>query len=152
MKLHRTHEIDRGRMDITPLIDVVLLLLLFFMLSSSFVIHSGINVRLPESEATRQQLESKLTVTITREAKIYLAEEVLDLDSFGERMNLTAREAPETVVVINADRDVKHGIVVKVMGLIKKSGIERMAIASKPPEKNIQSDSATKTPSHKEKI
>jgi biopolymer transport protein ExbD len=135
MKFRRIHEIDRGRMDITPLIDVVLLLLLFFMLSSSFVIHSGINVRLPESEAAQPYRESKLTVTITPDERILLGGEELDMDNLRERMKLTARDAPDTVIVLNADRDVKHGLVVAVMGVVKKAGLERLAIASKPTEK-----------------
>ena len=135
MKFRRIHEIDRGRMDITPLIDVVLLLLLFFMLSSSFVIHSGINVRLPESEAAQPYRESKLTVTITPDERILLGGEELDMDNLRERMKLTARDAPDTVIVLNADRDVKHGVVVAVMGVVKKAGLERLAIASKPTEK-----------------
>lgn len=135
MKLRRTHEIDRGRMDITPLIDVVLLLLLFFMLSSSFVIHSGINVRLPESEAAQSYRESKLTVAITREERIYLEGKEIDIDSLRERMEFTSRDAPETVVVLQADMDVKHGLVVSIMGIVKKAGLERLAIASKPTKK-----------------
>jgi biopolymer transport protein ExbD len=135
MKLRRTHEVDRGRMDITPLIDVVLLLLLFFMLSSSFVIHSGINVRLPESEAAQPYRESKMTVTITPDARILLGGAEYSIDALRERMELTARDVPDTIVVLNADKDVKHGRVVEVMGVIKKAGLERLAIASKPPEK-----------------
>ncbi len=134
MKLRRTHEIDKGRMDITPLIDVVLLLLRFFMLSSSFVIHSGINVRLPESEAAQTYRESKLTVAITSEERIYLDGKEIYIDSLRERMEFTARDAPETVVVLQADRDVKHGLVVSIMGIVKKAGMERLAIASKPAE------------------
>ncbi len=134
MKIRRIREIDRGRMDITPLIDVVLLLLIFFMLSSSFVIHSGINVRLPESEAAQPHRESKMTVTITYDARIYLAGEEMNLDSLRERIRLTAQDAPETIIVLKADRDVKHGFVVKIMGLVKKAGLERLAIASTPPE------------------
>ncbi len=131
MKLRRIHEIDRGRMDITPLIDVVLLLLLFFMLSSSFVIHSGINVRLPESEAAQPYRESKLTVTITPDGRIFMGGAEHSIDALRERMVLTAEDAPDTVVVLNADMDVKHGLVVEVMGVVKKAGLERLAIASK---------------------
>ena len=123
-------------MDMTPLIDVVLLLLLFFMLSSSFVIYSGINVRLPESEATKPYQQSKLTVTITRDAKIHMEGEEFDLDGLREIMRLTAKDAPETVVVLNADRDVKHGLVVKIMGLVKKAGLDRLAIESTPSKKD----------------
>jgi biopolymer transport protein ExbD len=135
MKLRRIHEIDRGRMDITPLIDVVLLLLLFFMLSSSFVIHSGMNVHLPESEAAQPYRESKLTVTITPDERILLGGAEYSIDALRERMQLTAKAEPDTVVVLNADKDVKHGVVVTVMGVVKAAGMERLAIASKPTEK-----------------
>jgi len=105
------------------------------MLSSSFVIRSGINVRLPESEAAQPYRESKLTVAITREERIYLDGKEIDIDSLRERMEFTARDSPETVVVLQADRDVKHGLVVSVMGIVKKAGMERLAIASKPAKK-----------------
>ena len=132
MKFRKKTSLEKGKLDITPLIDVIFLLLLFFMLSSSFILQPGIKVNLPESKVSEAQSEDNIIVTITSERKILLNDENITEETLGIRLRPIAKRTPDKIVIIKADDRVNHGLVVKVMGEIKSAGINRLAIATKP--------------------
>ncbi|MCK4946751.1 MAG: biopolymer transporter ExbD [Candidatus Aureabacteria bacterium] len=132
MKFRKKTSLEKGKLDITPLIDVIFLLLLFFMLSSSFILQPGIKVNLPESKVSEAQSEDNIIVTITSERKILLNDENITEEALGIKLRPIAKRTPDKIVIIKADDRVNHGLVVKVMGEIKSAGINRLAIATKP--------------------
>ncbi|MCK5655725.1 MAG: biopolymer transporter ExbD [Candidatus Aureabacteria bacterium] len=132
MKFRKKASLEKGKLDITPLIDVIFLLLLFFMLSSSFILQPGIKVNLPESKVSEAQSEDNIIVTITSERKILLNDENITEETLGIKLRPIAKRTPDKIVIIKADDRVNHGLVVKVMGEIKSAGINRLAIATKP--------------------
>ncbi len=89
MRFKTNLTIAKGVLDITPLIDVVLLLLIFFMLSSSFVFNPGVKVDLPEYSSGETLQESDLVVTITEEGLYFYNDESV----FGSFSKRTLREA-----------------------------------------------------------
>ncbi len=138
MEFKKTRRPD-PRMDITPLIDVVLLLVIFFMLTTTFIGTPAIKVKLPTSSAkeiSKEQREVK--VTITKDGKLYVDPRTGDtggpisLKELGKLLNKVARENRETMVIIRADENTTHGDVVAVMDLAKNSGLNKLAIATKP--------------------
>ncbi len=132
MKFRKKASLEKGKLDITPLIDVIFLLLLFFMLSSSFILQPGIKVNLPESKVSEAQSEDNIIVTITAERKILLNDENITEGTLEIKLRPIAKRTPDKIVIIKADDRVNHGLVVKVMGEIKSAGINRLAIATKP--------------------
>ncbi|MDD5644808.1 MAG: biopolymer transporter ExbD [bacterium] len=132
MKYKRTTTIEKGKLDIAPLIDVVFLLLIFFMLSSTFILQPGIKVNLPDSKVSDAQPEENIIVTITSEKTILLNDEKVDEESLSIKLKSIAKRTPERIVIIKADERVNHGLVVRIMGEIKDAGIKRLAIATKP--------------------
>lgn len=132
MKFRKKTSLEKGKLDITPLIDVIFLLLLFFMLSSSFILQPGIKVNLPESKVSEAQSEDNIIVTITSERKILLNDENITEETLGIKLRPIAKRTPDKIVIIKADDRVNYGLVVKVMGEIKSAGINRLAIATKP--------------------
>ncbi len=137
-------KVRRGdpRMDITPLIDVVLLLVIFFMLTTTFIGAPAIKVKLPTSSAkeiSREQKEVK--VTVTEDGKLYVdpraggAGGPITMKELGKLLNKAARENRDTMVIIRADENTTHGNVVAVMDLAKNSGLNKLAIATKPRRK-----------------
>ncbi|MBN2190184.1 MAG: biopolymer transporter ExbD [Candidatus Aureabacteria bacterium] len=132
MKFKRTTVLEKGKLDITPLIDVVFLLIIFFMLSSTFILQPGIKVNLPDSKVSDAQPEENIIVTITSEKTILLNDEKVDEESLSIKLRPIAKRTPERIVIIKADERVNHGLVVKIMGEIKDAGIKRLAIATKP--------------------
>jgi len=120
------------RLDATPMTDVVFLLLIFFMLSTSFVVQPGIQVRLPKAVTSEIQLKKDLVLTITAENVLFLNEEPVTLDDLGEALQAAFAQRKDRLLIIKADQEVKHGLVVHAMDIAKLNGAERLAIATEP--------------------
>lgn len=123
------------KFDLTPLIDVVFQLLIFFMLTTTFInVESGVKVDLPSGDFAAVSEKRNIVVTITENNVLYLDNHLVDPNYLTEKLVEESKNNPNPLVVLEADQNVTHGKVVRVMDLIKKSGIERIAIATKPRE------------------
>ncbi len=121
------------KFDLTPLIDVVFQLLIFFMLTTTFInVESGVKVDLPSGDFAAVSEKRNAVVTITENNVLYLNNHLVDPNYLIEKLRDETKDNPNPLVVLEADQNVTHGKVVRVMDLIKKSGIERIAIATKP--------------------
>ncbi len=132
MKFKRKTSLEKGRLDITPLIDVVLLLLIFFMLTSSFISQAAIRIDLPPAAAAEPQDKESLVVSITEEGELYVDEEPVTWEAFEERLVTGLALEPDRVLVLKADQSVRHGKVVEVMSRARELGWRRLAIAALP--------------------
>lgn len=125
-----------ARFDLTPLIDVVFLLLIFFMLTTTFVnLESRVKVNLPSGDFAAAESSENIIVTITENNTVYFNGKLIDPLKLTESVAAEIKEEPERTVVLEADTNVLHGKVIRVMDLIKKGGAERIAIATQPAEK-----------------
>ncbi|MBI5207734.1 MAG: biopolymer transporter ExbD [Candidatus Firestonebacteria bacterium] len=114
--------------DITPMIDVTFMVVIFFMLTSTFVLQPGIEIKLPKA-VTRDLKESKeLVVVLTKDGDLFLNREKVTPVSLYHRLENDFRD--QNLIIIMADRDVKHHNVVEVMDIAKQVGIKRIAIAT----------------------
>ena len=120
--------------NIVSLIDVVLLLVMFFMITTSFVAQPGIKVKLPQASAKEVRQEKELVVIISKDKKIYLNEDLISLSLLPGRLNKALKEENKPILIIKADELVPHGLVVKIMDIAKKTGVETLAIATRPDE------------------
>lgn len=114
-----------------PFIDCLLFLLIFFMLTTNFSVVSGLEIRLPQ--ATRMVLdprENSVNVLINRSGEIYLEGKKLDSRELGERLKTLVVEKKSIQLVLQADKDAKHGFVVEAMDIAKSSGIQSIVIAA----------------------
>jgi biopolymer transport protein ExbD len=118
--------------NIVSLIDVVLLMLIFFMLTTSFVATPGLQVKLPKASSEVIKSHDRLEVHITKEGQFYLNNTKMRLSKLKSALEAKARESKEQVLIIHADEMARHGMVVKVMDMAKRSGLENMAIATRP--------------------
>ncbi len=122
------------QVNITSLIDVVLLLLIFFMISTTFVTQPGIRVNLPKaSNKVKNVAQESNTIIITEENLIFInRQKIQDLQELREHLlNLRKEEQAEDLIVIKADEHVAHGAVVSVMDIAKTSGFSKIAIATR---------------------
>lgn len=125
-----------ARFDLTPLIDVVFLLLIFFMLTTTFVnLENRVKVNLPSGDFAAAEPSENIIVTITENNTVYFNGKLIDPLKLTESVAAEIKEEPERTVVLEADTNVLHGKVIRVMDLIKKGGAERIAIATQPVEK-----------------
>ena len=119
-------------MSITPLVDTMLTLLIFVLLLGAFAIQPGIRVRLPEAASKEEEPKQDLVLILTRDNRLYLNDDPLQLAELGARLQERLRDRPDGVVIIKADKDVLHGRVVEVMDIAKGAGAVRLAIATEP--------------------
>ncbi|ETX01869.1 ExbD/TolR family protein [Candidatus Entotheonella palauensis] len=124
----------RVALEMTPLIDVVLMLVIFFMLTTTFVLSPGIEVDLPQGHTAQEPRERDVIITMTKPGAIYYREAQVSLETLRARLQRDRKNQPELRVVIKADTLVPHGRVVEVMDMAKYLGIDRLAVATAPPE------------------
>jgi biopolymer transport protein ExbD len=110
------------------LTDVVMLLLIFFLLSSQFVIQTGVKVKLPGSKTNEQNVASKLIVTITEAGVIYAGGDETGIDGLPALLTKMKTTTTEDNLIIRADKSVAVEIVIKVIDAAKSTGIEKFTI------------------------
>ena len=126
------HEKLMVTLNMTPLIDCVLQLLIFFMLSSSFVLQTGIHVDLPKARAPRLQDEQNIIITITRTNEIFLNDEKITTEQLPNSLLEKVTKSKNKTVLIKPDRRVETGKLVEVMGIAKSVGVESLGIVTEP--------------------
>ena len=122
----------RVSLDMTPLIDVVLMLVIFFMLTTTFVLAPGIKVDLPAGHSVQQTREMDKVVIIMKDGAVYYQDERVDLATLQAALQEAQQQQPTLRVVVKADKNALHGRVVEVMDMAKRIGIARLAIATAP--------------------
>jgi biopolymer transport protein ExbD len=125
----KREEISLG-ISIAPLIDIVFLLLIFFMVTSHFEIMSNIDIKLPDiSQRGSDQLVDSMIVAIDKTGNYYIKKEKMDLKDIYLRLK-EGTEQKKINLILQADRDVKHGHVVRIMDLAKKAGVTSIIISA----------------------
>ena len=125
---------QEANVELTPLIDVVFLLLIFFMVSTTFDRESEINITLPEAseEYTETELD-KLDISIDADGKIYVNEQVLlntQLNTIREALREAAYDLEEPQVLISADAQATHQVVVRVMDAARQLDLVKITFAT----------------------
>jgi biopolymer transport protein ExbD len=133
MKLRRHIKPLSGPIDVTPLIDVVLLLIIFFMLSSSFVLQPGIKVNPPKGLGNTGVSDSRYIINITAQQPplMFLNDQITSLDRLEKELKAIAKSESEVTVILRADQQVSHGFVTEVMNCALRSGVS-VLIATQP--------------------
>jgi TolR protein len=117
--------------NVTPLVDVVLVLLIIFMVTAPMM-QRGVDVRLPRVESSSDAQEQRLVVTVGKDQRIYLNDEVVGLSLIGDRVRDLSRSTGVDFVFLRADREVPYGRVMTVMDAIKHAGIEKVGLVTEP--------------------
>ncbi len=125
-----THEKLMVALNMTPLIDCVLQLLIFFMLSSSFVLQTGIRVDLPQARTPKLQDEQDIVITITRSNEIFLNDEKMSTAQLPIALLERLTKSKNKVVLVKPDKRVETGRLVEVMSIAKSVGVESLGIAT----------------------
>ena len=127
----------KPRIEIIPMIDTMFFLLVFFMIATlSMTIQHGMPISLPTAESSTDKIVEHVSLTLTREGALYYNKEATTLQELEMRLTNLQQSSSDPSLLINADEQVLHGQVIKVMDLIRLSGITRMSIATKPPSES----------------
>ncbi len=120
--------------NVTPLVDVMLVLLIVFMVTAP-LLHQGIEVALPEAEAEPMQLkvDDPLVLSINRDGIIYIQEEPVHATRLVERLSpiLTARG--DRTVFLKGDKDLPYGKIIEVLDLLHRGGIREVGMVTDRP-------------------
>ncbi len=123
----------KARIEIIPMIDTMFFLLVFFMIATlSMTIQQGMPVSLPTAESSTDTKTENVSLTLTREGTLYYNKEIITLEDLKRRLTDLRQTSSDPSLLINADEHVPHGRVIKVMDLIRLSGITSMGIATQP--------------------
>ena len=122
-----------SQINVTPLVDVMLVLLVIFMVTAP-IIQQGVQVNLPQTKASAiAGSEEPLIVTVAKDGKIYLNDNVIGLADLGTKLSAIRKLQADKQVYLRADQDVRYGTVMKTIAEIKQAGIEKLGMVSRPP-------------------
>ena len=112
----------------SSLTDVVMLLVIFFLLTSQFVIQTGVKVKLPGSKTNEPSTPSQLIVTLTAGGAVYAGNEEISIDQLPAKLNVMKGEKMGDNLIIRADKTVAVDLVIKVIDAARSSGIDKFTI------------------------
>ncbi len=115
-----------NEINLTSLVDVVLVLLIIFMLTAPFI-QAGIKVKLPKAKSTVIKETDGVIIAITREGEVYLDNEPVEKEDLADALR-NLKLAGEERVFVRADEGVPYGIVMKVVGNVKGAGIDEVGL------------------------
>src|SRR5271166_4119471 len=115
--------------NVTPMVDVMLVLLVIMMVSSIYIVSRALKVELPKSASSDEAAQSPITVTLTKDVKTYINGELISGDDeLVARFQRARAGGAEPNLVVSADAQALHGRVVHVIDLAKQQGIVKFAI------------------------
>ncbi len=121
-----------SEINVTPLVDVMLVLLIIFMVTAPMMTQ-GLDVNLPETTAkSMKQEEDPVIVTIDKDAKISLGKLEKTQATLYQQLKNMPEEKKKEPIYLQADKDVSYGVVVAIMADIKTAGFEKLGMITKP--------------------
>jgi biopolymer transport protein TolR len=121
-----------SEINVTPLVDVMLVLLIIFMVSAPMMT-TGLEIDLPKTRAPRMDREEeKLLLTIDKQQKVFLGDAEVPYDRLEQALTTNERLMRDKEIYIQADETVPYGFVAKVMALVRRGGIEKVGLVTDP--------------------
>lgn len=121
-----------AEINVTPMVDVMLVLLVIFMISAPLMT-AGVPVDLPSSAApVLQEKTEPLILSLDKEGRLFIQETETSLDVLAPRLTAITGANPEARIYIRADRALPYGQVMEVMGLVSQAGYPKVALVSEP--------------------
>ncbi len=117
--------------NITPLVDVVLVLLVIFMITEP-VLQSGIQVNVPKTRTVKEITEQRMVVTIDRNQNIYLNDQPINIHDLPQALHKAGVDPTHQSIYLRSDERVPFGAFATVMDAVKQSGITNVSIVTQP--------------------
>jgi biopolymer transport protein TolR len=118
--------------NVTPLVDVMLVLLIIFMVTAPMMMQ-GVSVSLPQTTSKPLQSEKEhLIITVDRSQQIYINDYKVALEALQAKLKKIFEGRPDQKVYLRADKTVPYGVVVRVMSEIKNAGVGKLGMVTEP--------------------
>jgi biopolymer transport protein ExbD/biopolymer transport protein TolR len=121
--------------NITPLVDVVLVLLIIFMITAP-VLQSGIEVAVPKTKTVKEITEERLVISIDKEQRVFLGNDPININEVADKLHQKIRDPQNQYIFVRADENVPFGAFATVMDAVKSSGITNVSIVTQPLNSN----------------
>ncbi|MBD3223650.1 MAG: hypothetical protein GF313_02905 [Caldithrix sp.] len=130
MKL-TTKQKRKVNVNLTSLIDVLFLLIIFFTVSSTFVEQPGIELDLPEAESSEGHTTQKIIIYVDTDENIFLNKEMTSLNNLANQVKkLSEQKQKSKGIVLKADAGVRHGLIIRIMDLLRQKGIYKIIVST----------------------
>ena len=121
-----------NEINVTPLVDVMLVLMIIFMVTAP-LIQQGVKVELPDAQAQAMPSDETITVlTLTKDRKVFLGDEELKWDQLRVQLTANKKIRTDKEVYLHADRNLPYGVVVDVMDMLKDAGVANLGMVTDP--------------------
>ena len=117
--------------NITPLVDVVLVLLIIFMVTAP-ILQSGIEVNVPKTRTVKQITEQRMVVTIDRDQQIFLNDQPINIHDLPAKLHDSGGDPEHEAIYLRSDERVPFGALASVMDAVKQAGITNVSIVTEP--------------------
>lgn len=115
--------------NVTPLVDIVLVLLIIFMVTANFIVHESIEIDLPRAANSKDQtVRGPIMVTVDRDAKLYFDGQPVDAAELLSKMRAAATQDNSIRAIISADQSLNYGKVMAIIDVVRASGISKFAL------------------------
>ena len=121
--------------NITPLVDVVLVLLIIFMVTAP-VLQSGIELNVPRTRTVKEITEERMVISINKQQRVFLGNDAININEIGATLKKKIRDPQHQAVFVRADEDVPFGAFATVMDAVKQAGISNVSIVTQPIDSN----------------
>jgi len=119
--------------NITPLVDVVLVLLIIFMITAP-VLQSGIEVAVPKTRTVKEITEQRLVLTINKDQQVFLGDQEVNIHELPQRLHQQGSDPAHQIIYLRADETVPFGVFATLMDAVKQAGITNVSIVTQPLE------------------
>jgi len=126
-----------AEINVTPLVDVVLVLLIIFMLTAP-ILQSGIEVSVPKTKSVKEITEERIVISITRAQRVFLGNDPVNINEIGAVLHQKVRDPEHQSIYLRADENVPFGAFATVMDAVKSSGITNVSIVTEPLKENAR--------------
>jgi biopolymer transport protein TolR len=122
-----------AEINVTPLVDVVLVLLIIFMITAP-VLQSGIEVAVPKTRTVKEITEQRLVLTIDKGQNVYLGDHQISIHDIGDKLHQQGTDPAHQIIYLRADESVPFGVFATLMDAVKQAGITNVSIVTQPLE------------------
>jgi biopolymer transport protein TolR len=129
-----------AEINVTPLVDVVLVLLIIFMITAP-VLQSGIDVSVPKTRTVKEITEQRLVLTIDRNQQVFLGDKPVNIHELAQKLSAEGVDPAHRIIYLRADEQVPFGAFASVMDAVKQAGITNISIVTQPLEAKTSASS-----------
>ena len=133
MKLTETKK-RKVTVNLTSLIDVLFILIIFFSVSSTFLEQPGIELKLPEAESSETHTTQKVIIYVDNSENLFLNDEMVSVNNLTDEVKKLVEAQSDNSIVLKADSQVSHGMVIRIMDMLRRQGIYKIVVSTVKPQ------------------